>query len=489
MRRIRCIAVSAEGGFKIINGPPKNGKGPMESEEYQKMSKGASPSRPTQAGRIETCTELISKAMRCLENNDKDYVMKLIEELVRSQCHNGNAVGREVADKVRDIVHELWLVSDDEHRCGLLKMLKDLGISKTWVKMAAHMANQYLDKYLAKCSINWEGRATRNDVVKDLENLLGERFGWSEARMCEELWQFVGVDVDEFRRHGIEPCSWLNGLEELSDLRRPYWLGLRASDLAIVKLDYEITLEIGTTNSIDAVFFPVLLGTIKTPGLAITWKESTLTTKYVHKSINLMFFVHLNTDAWPWPIKLSAYELKRMIENFSDEELAEYIAGEVDGDGAVLYGNYSDAGYKHIEYVTVLITACKDCPKRMVLDVLKEIIARRFGIIGNIYQLATGNALIFYNRNAVRLLRLTRPFIHHPLKRLRAELILALYDGRISREAFEKLYEMTEYEYGGPDVKRNNALEALARAAPQTHTHGIMCIIGWLGGFLILPIN
>jgi hypothetical protein len=178
-----------------------------------------------------------------------------------------------------------------------------------------------------------------------------------------------------------------------------------------------------------------------------------------------------------------------MIENFSDEELAEYIAGEVDGDGAVLYGNYSDAGYKHIEYVTVLITACKDCPKRMVLDVLKEIIARRFGIIGNIYQLATGNALIFYNRNAVRLLRLTRPFIHHPLKRLRAELILALYDGRISREAFEKLYEMTEYEYGGPDVKRNNALEALARAAPQTHTHGIMCIIGWLRGFLILQIN
>jgi len=47
MHLVRCIAVSAEGGFKIINGPPRIGKGPMESEEYQEVSKGASPSRPT----------------------------------------------------------------------------------------------------------------------------------------------------------------------------------------------------------------------------------------------------------------------------------------------------------------------------------------------------------------------------------------------------------------------------------------------------------
>jgi len=67
---------------------------------------------------------------------------------------------------------------------------------------------------------------------------------------------------------------------------------------------------------------------------------------------------------------------------------------------------------------------------------------------------------------------LIRPFVHHPLRRLRIELILALYDGRISREAFEKLYEQTKYELGAPDVKRNHGLEALARAAPQTHTHG-----------------
>ena len=59
--------------------------------------------------------------------------------------------------------------------------------------------------------------------------------------MCEELWRFVSVDVDEFRKYGIEPCSWLEGLESLRDLRRPYWFGLRVSDMAIEKLDDKIS--------------------------------------------------------------------------------------------------------------------------------------------------------------------------------------------------------------------------------------------------------
>ena len=103
MHRIRCIA---EGGFKI-NGPPKNGKGPVSNEKDLESSNKASLSRPTQAGRIETCTELISKAMNCLGNGDKDCVTRKIEELIKANCHNGNAVGREVADKVRNVVHEL----------------------------------------------------------------------------------------------------------------------------------------------------------------------------------------------------------------------------------------------------------------------------------------------------------------------------------------------------------------------------------------------
>ncbi|MFP3484533.1 MAG: hypothetical protein RXO23_01010 [Vulcanisaeta sp.] len=467
MHRSECIAV---GGFKI-NGPPENGKGPMPNEENLKSSNEASPPKPTRAGRIETCTELISKAMKCLENNDKQCVTRKIEELIKANCHDGHAVGKEVADKVRDLVHELWLVSDNELRCELLRMLRDLGISKGWISLAARTPYQYLDKLLAKCGIEWESRA-RSDIVKQLEDLLRERFSWSEVRMCEEMWRFVGVDVDEFRKYGIDPCIWLKGLEELSDLRRPYWLGLARSDMSVII--EQNTLKLVTTNSIDAVFFLAVLNIIKTPSLSITWKERAPSAKYVFKSVNLIYYVRLNINAWPWPVKPDVDEFEKIIESFTDKELAEFIAGIIDGDGTVILG----------KSISIKIAACKNCPKRYILDVLKKIIAKRFGVIGHIEPLEDSSLidrlsdvyLSFYDKNAVKLLRRVAKYVHHPLRRLRAELILALYDGRISREKFEELYEMTEYELGGPDVKRNNALEALARAAPQTHTHGVVFI-------------
>jgi hypothetical protein len=206
------------GGFKIINGPPRVGKGPMTNEEDLKSSNKASLPRPTQAGRIETCTELIKQAMKCLENNDKQCVTKLIEELVRNQCHDGRLIGKEIADGVRDIVHELWLRSDNRCRCELLSMLRDLGISKGWVRSIFNTNTKMLNKWLVRCNINWEGRATRNDIVKRIEDLL-RRMGWSEVKMCEEMWRFIGVDVDEFRKYGIELCIWLDGINELSNLR------------------------------------------------------------------------------------------------------------------------------------------------------------------------------------------------------------------------------------------------------------------------------
>jgi hypothetical protein len=209
----------------------------------------------------------------------------------------------------------------------------------------------------------------------------------------------------------------------------------------------------------------VLLGTIKTPGLAIKWKKSMPAAKYVSKSIGLSYYVDLGTDKWPWPIELGVDEFERMLNGFGNEELAEFVAGEVDGDGVVWY-DYENG------YVAVSITACKNCPKRLILDVLKEVIARRFGIVGNDGSLGGAYALVFGSEDTVKLLRRIAKYIHHPLRRLRAELILALYDGRISPEEFEELYKPTKYKRGEPDVKRNRGLDALVRAAPQTHTHG-----------------
>jgi len=63
--------------------------------------------------------------------------------------------------------------------------------------------------------------------------------------------------------------------------------------------------------------------------------------------------------------------------------------------------------------------ACKACPKRCILDVLKEIIARRFGIVGSIEsrENATADALVFRGKKAVRLLRRIVKYIHHPIRR------------------------------------------------------------------------
>jgi hypothetical protein len=378
-------------------------------------------------------------------------------------------VGKEVADGVRDVVHELWLISDSELRCEMLRMLRNFGISKSWVRLALNMNAKDWNKWLVKCGIDWESKATRDDVVRQLEDLL-RKMGWSESKMCESLFYYVGIDVDEFRRHGIEPCIWLEGLELLRDLRRPYWFGLARSDLSVKKYDRKIRLILNTTNAIDAIFFLKILSMIKTPSLVVKWKRGAPGAKYVRKSIELSYYVDLGIDKWPWPIKPDVDELEKIIESFTDEELAEFIAGLLDGDGMVILG----------KSISIKVAACKNCPKRYILDVLKKIIAKRFGVIGHI-EPPEDNGLIdrlndvylsFYDKNAVRLLRRVAKYVHHPLRRLRIELLLAYYDGKISKNELIKLYGQTEYKRGRDDIKRNHGLDVLARAAPQTHTHG-----------------
>jgi hypothetical protein len=242
------------GGFKIINGPSTKDKGPMPSKEVSDTNIEASLPRPTQVGRIETCTELIRQVTKCLENNDKQCVTKLIEELIKANCHDGRLIGKEVANEVKDEVHELWLVSNNEYRCRLLMLFRDLGMPKIWVKktMLRNRNTKTLNKWLRRCGIEWESKVTRNDAVKVIEDLLRSEFSWSETKMCEEMWKFVGIDVNEFRRYGIEPCIWLDGLELLSDLRNPYWFGLVRSDMVVREHAGRVELKLDTTNSVSA---------------------------------------------------------------------------------------------------------------------------------------------------------------------------------------------------------------------------------------------
>ena len=197
MHLIRCIA---KGGFKI-NGPPRIGKGPMSSKEDLKSSNKASLPKPTQAGRIETCTELIRQVTKCLENNDKQCAMRLIGELIRLGCHDGRLVGGEIANSVRDAFHELWLISDNKTRCEILSLLKNLGVSRRWLGDASGSGGK-IGNWLKKCGIEIERRTTKSKIIKDIESLMRE-LGWSREIMCKEVLRLIGIKVDEIEEHGV----------------------------------------------------------------------------------------------------------------------------------------------------------------------------------------------------------------------------------------------------------------------------------------------
>ncbi|WP_143701562.1 LAGLIDADG family homing endonuclease [Vulcanisaeta sp. EB80] len=456
MHPSECIVALAEGGFKTNNGPPRVGKGPMTSKEDKKSSNEASLPKPTQAGRIELCQEAIKEAMRCLGNGDKDCVTRLIEELVKANCYNGNAVGKKVAGKVKDVVHELWLASsgDNEFKCELLTILRDLGISRTWVGDALGMGKN-LNRWIAKCGIRWEGKVTRNNVVKAIESLL-RRLGWDEIRMCETLLKYIGVDAEVLRRYGIEPCDWVH-----VEFDEVYFMGIALSDLHVDFVEFDkykyIKASLDTTNTISAVLFLLLLQPIQRPSISIKWHDGET------GLIQVGYFITVRADKWGW---VNREELIKRIRALRPEDVPRLIAGAVDGDGSIRYE--FNASRPLIE-----ISACKACEKRVFLDALQEALGK-LGIKSHMYEdeVSNGARLKVYGEDATKLLRLIMPYLRHPLKRLRAKLILMLYDGKIDYDTFDELYNQTKYGDSNNDPKRFHGLEALAQAAPQTHTHG-----------------
>ena len=80
---------------------------------------------------------------------------------------------------------------------------------------------------------------------------------------------------------------------------------------------------------------------VKTPSLKIIWKRGAPAAKYVRKAITLEYYV---------------------LDGFSDEKLAMFVASVVDGDGMVRY--FKDNKNNNV-YVYVDISACLNCPTLM----------------------------------------------------------------------------------------------------------------------------
>jgi hypothetical protein len=450
MHLSRCLAA---GGFKI-NGPPRIGKGPMPNEEGLKSSNEASLLQPTQVGRIETCTELIRQVTKCLENNDKQCAMRLIGELIRLGCHDGRLVGGEIANSVRDAFHELWLISDNKTRCEILSLLKNLGVSRRWLGDASGSGGK-IGNWLKKCGIEIERRTTKSKIIKDIESLMRE-LGWSREIMCKEVLRLIGIKVDEIEEHGVNVCDWITNINEA------YFVGLVMSDIAdrVVrgkKREY-VKVSLHTTDGVSAVLFLIILlhfSQTGNVGISFNW-DDTPERRDVKDIVAVEFYVYVRREKWRW---LNIEEIIKYIKTLDPEDIVRVIAGEVDGDGEV-YFHFANSEPR------IKISACKKCTKRIFLDIIQEALLK-LGIMSRIYELKTAAELEVYGEDAIKLLRLLAPHLHHPVKRIRAMLMLMHHDGKINYNTFKELYESEYYE-----LKRGRALEFLARAAPQTHTHG-----------------
>jgi hypothetical protein len=450
MHRIRCIT---KGGFKI-NGPSTKDKGPMTSKEDKKSSNEASLPSSTQAGRIETCTELISKAMMCLENNNRQCVMRMVEEMVKAKCHDGRVIGKAIANEVRELIHRVWLESNHVERHEVMTWLMSLNVSKRWKSRAIKI--KAFDKYVRKYVTEWDpvnNQIIQNTSVKvreviAIEELLRREFKWDERVMCTKMWEFVRVNVNNFEEYGIDPCEWLNKLtaNELTDTR---WLGWYLSDLGIDEWFRSLNLLLSTTNAISAVHFPMVLRQIKMPSIIVRPKP---------RKASLTYYIAIPKAEWPWPLdKRVAIELLR---KFNKMELMMALAAIADGDGTIGY-------YKSLQF---RIAFSKD--DMYEASLIRELLWQH-GIKASITKAKNKNCimLVSYKDDAVQVLSELLPYMTHPLKSLRAKLILMLIRGELNKSEFKMFYEQIKYKNKN-DPKRDNALEVAIQAAPQTHTHG-----------------
>jgi hypothetical protein len=470
MHRTECFVASTVGGFKIINGPPNKGKGLMDRKEDLEPSNETSPPNPARVGRIETCSELMNQAMECLSKNDVGCVMGILEELVKDKCHDGRLASKEIAYGVKEIVHKLWLRGNDELRRELLtKLMVELSVSRNWFRSVFNTNTRMLNKWLGRYVLMGDQTAQQNmmtrppqsredrwrlglrmsEVIDSIEEMLRHDFGWSERFMCEKMWKFVGVDVDAFREYSVDPCQWLNALtaKELNDTR---WLGWYITDMVIKTKRHTLYLRLNTTNTISAIHFVTILKQIQTPNINMNRKSKT--------KIGTEYFIRIPRTSWPWP--LDKAEAISMLRRLGKVDLRKALAAATDGDGSVNY--YGGVAIFNITF------GVNDIYE---VNILGEILQQYFGVTA----LITRNEEHGYmnmrlnGNDAVSVLGEIVPFMTHPLRRLRADLILVNENGELSQGEFEKLYDMTKYR-GMNDIKRKHAIEVLTQAAPQTTT-------------------
>jgi len=299
--------------------------------------------------------------------------------------------------------------------------------------------------------------AGRGRLVEEIEMMLRKEFGWNEVVMSERMWRFIGVNTEELLNYGIDPNAWLQTLSNLS-INDTYMLGAVHGDIYVRTMStnwYEVSATTSSTTGV--MYFERLMRTIKIPGIDISIRRRRKEGRRPNV-IYVKFYVLLRRDEWPWHDE--DYEI---MKNFSTTELLRYIAGLTDTDGSIMIVKSREYSFE------VSITSANiDFLKK-----LRDVIYERLGIIGHVFNdRGNGGKLRFERQEAVQLCELLRPYLSHPIRRLRTELYLMYYNGELAEKEFDRFYEPLEYDNNGDDPKRLRAVDMLTQAAPQTHTHG-----------------
>jgi hypothetical protein len=310
--------------------------------------------------------------------------------------------------------------------------------------------------------------AGRSRLVEEIEEILRRQFNWSEVMMSNIMWRYIGINVDELITYGIDPHAWIEILDRLS-VNDPYMLGTTHGDLYVRLTSpgwYEVSAT--TTSTTGVLYFERLMRVIKMPGIVFstlrspTAESTTQRKKQKPNAIYVRFYVKLRKNEWPW--HKEDYEI---ISSFNTSELLSYLGGLIDTDGTVVAPESSR------KYIFIIEINSADAN---FLEYLKNIVYERLGIMGHITTDERpghgGSKLRFHTWQAVQLYKGLRPYLAHPVKRLRGELYLRYYNKELAIKELKHFYKPLKYYDYLNDVKRYRAVDMLTQAAPQTHTHG-----------------
>ncbi len=391
-------------------------------------------------------------ARQCINRDENECTYNTLINLLNNGCHNGYAFNSDVVNYVKEIVHHVWRSLGRDDRCAFLSYLRDVGLSKWWVRDALGYSSRNFDKLINKCGIDWYRKLPQNKTAEYYEQVLRHRFSVDEVRECDGMFKYYGIDVKYLRGLGIEPCAYLHSRKPTW----PYWAGLYVTDLYVEPRDDMYQVSFDTSNGSGLLMALNTLNELGAPSIVIRWhrRGGAPHAKYMSgNEVRIKTIIY--TSNWPWDNKDS---MIKEITGFNRNDLIEFLAGAIDGDG----------------YITItssarpIISITSGTGKYAWLKELRREIINKLGIqctIKPTRNIETNELVYLLEIRNDAILREVEPYLRHPIRKLRAKLIIEYLSNRLSHEQFSKAYKQTKYRINQQDNKHNSVLYVAVHAS------------------------